>query len=313
MIADTQKYKRGRGRPLATRNGRQRTRQRRRRGRFGGLYQLLSFLVVFAAILVGCVVFFRVNVITVSGNAFYSDAEVIAASGVKEGDNLFLISRPKTAGAIVSKLPYIESVSPIKRLPDRVELRVTETRALCAIQSGGDWWLLNDGGKLLDRGDETVKGDLPSVLGLDPVEPTLGTWMAVDISQQTKLEGLKSLLTELEERGMTEGVTGFIDLHATNVIYFGYGEDLTVAVPMSGDFERRILSLQRVVETFAERGERLTGTLDLTYGDDQARLLTERWLPQSMRPSEPESTPESTVEPTAEPEPSGEPQSGNEG
>ncbi len=287
---------------MATRNGRQRTRQRRRRGRFGGLYQLLSLLVVFAAILVGCVVFFRVNVITVTGNTRYSDAEVINASGVKEGDNLFLISRPKTAGAIVSKLPYIESVTPIKRLPDRVELRVTETRALCASQGGGDWWLLNNGCKLVDRGDQAAGKGLPPVLGLDPVEPTLGAWLAVDISQQTKLDGLKSLLTALEKRGMTDSLTGFIDLHATNVIYFGYGEDLTVAVPMAGDFERRVLSLQRVVETFAEQGERLMGTLDLTYGDDQARLLTERWLPQSMRPPEP------TPEPTVEPEPSGTPE-----
>jgi len=262
--------------------------------------------VVFAAILVGCVVFFRVNVITVTGNTRYSAAEVIAASGVKEGDNLFLISRPKTAGAIVSKLPYIESVAPIKRLPDRVELRVTETRALCAIQSEGDWWLLNGGCKLVDRGGQAAGADLPPVLGLDPVDPTLGAWLSVDISQQTKLEGLKSLLTALEKRGMADSLTGFIDLHATNVIYFGFGEDLTVAVPMSGDFERRVLSLQRVVETFEEREERLTGTLDLTYGDDQARLLTERWLPQSMRPPEPEPTPQ----PSEEPEPSETPEPG---
>ncbi|MDD5938740.1 MAG: cell division protein FtsQ, partial [Clostridiales bacterium] len=62
---------------------------------------------------------------------------------------------------------------------------------------------------------------------------------------------------------------------------FGYGADLTVVVPMTGDFEKRIFSLQRVMETFQERGETVTGTLDLTYGDEQARLLTSRWTPET--------------------------------
>ncbi len=278
----------------------QRNRQRRRRGRFGGLYKLLSLLVVFAAILVGCVVFFRVNVITVTGNVRYSAAEVIAASGVKEGDNLFLISRPRTAGAIVAKLPYVERVVPIKRLPDRVELRITETRALCALQTPDGWWLLNKGAKLVELGDESARGELPAVLGLTPLSPALGTWLTVEVGEQAKLEGLRSLLSALEERGLTGGVTGFIDMTRNNVIYFGYGEDLTVAVPMTGDFGRRALSLQRVIETFEEREERLVGTLDLTYGDDQARLLTERWLPQSMRPAAPEPSPEPSSEPTPE-------------
>lgn len=34
--------------------------RRRNRGRFGFLYKLLSFLLIFAAILAGCVAFFRV-------------------------------------------------------------------------------------------------------------------------------------------------------------------------------------------------------------------------------------------------------------
>ena len=77
-----------------------RNRRRRRRGRFGFLYKLLSFLIIFAAILAGCVAFFRVNQVAVTGNSRYSDQEVIAASGVELGDNLFLVNRPQTAQRI---------------------------------------------------------------------------------------------------------------------------------------------------------------------------------------------------------------------
>ena len=70
-----------------------RNRHRRRRGRFGFLYKLLSFLIIFAAILVGCVAFFRVNQGEVMGNSRYSAQQIIDASGVELGDNRFIARR----------------------------------------------------------------------------------------------------------------------------------------------------------------------------------------------------------------------------
>ena len=256
-----------------------RNRRRRRRGRFGFLYKLLSFLVIFAAILMGCVVFFRVNQVVVTGNSRYSAQEVIAASGVELGDNLFLVNRPQTAQSILRKLPYVENAVPVHRLPDTVELHITECTPAAALRFEGSWWLLDARGKLLEQGEKSITEGLPEVRGLHPVEPGVGEWLKVDITEQTKLDGLRYLLTALDGRGMAQGVTDFIDLSASNVIRFGYGEELTVAVPMEGNFDLRVYSLQQTLETFAQQGETVAGTLELTYGDAQARLLTERWLP----------------------------------
>lgn len=41
--------------------------RRRNRGRFSALYKLLSVLIIFAAILMGCVVFFRVSTVEITG------------------------------------------------------------------------------------------------------------------------------------------------------------------------------------------------------------------------------------------------------
>ncbi len=262
---------------MAARNTRKR--HQRRRGRFGFLYKLLSFLVILAAIVVGCVVFFRVNEVTVEGNSRYTAQEIIDASGVELGENLLLINKPQTAGAIQKQLPYVQNVFVIRRLPDGLTLRITESAAAAAIQVEEAWWLMDARGKLLEAGNESLKGNLPVVSGIHLTEPGLGDWMTVEAEEKFKLESLESLLTALASRGMAGNVTGFIDLNATNTIYFGFGDSLTVAAPMTGDFKRRAFQLQRVLETFQQRGESVSGTLDLTYGDEQARLLTERWLP----------------------------------
>ncbi|MCI9403215.1 MAG: FtsQ-type POTRA domain-containing protein [Oscillospiraceae bacterium] len=290
-----------------------RNRQRRRRGRFGFLYKLLSFLIIFAAILVGCVAFFRVNEVVVTGNERYSAEEIIAASGVGLGDNLFLVNKPQTTASIMRHLPYVERVTPVRRLPDTIEFHITESQAVAAIrievtvevegvaQTETDWWLINASGKLLERGSEELAVDLPEILGLHPSAPTLGSRLTVELEEHNKLEGLKGLLTALKGRGMQHGVMDFIDLNASNVIYFDYGEDLTVAVPMSGDFDRRAAELQGVLDTFGAQGEQVRGTLDLTYGGKDARLLPDRWLPENWTRREPQDGGTVTAEPSPEP------------
>ena len=64
---------------------RNRGRRRRNRGRFGGLYKLLSILVIFAAILMGCIICFRANTMVVTGNSRYTQEEIIAAAGWSRG------------------------------------------------------------------------------------------------------------------------------------------------------------------------------------------------------------------------------------
>lgn len=267
---------------MAARN--HRNRQRRRRGRFGFLYKLLSVLVILCALMVGSVAFFRVNRVEVVGNSRYSAEAIIEASSVAIGDNLFLINRPQTARAIMRALPYVKNVAVAPTLPDTLQLRITESSAVAAVEIGGAWWLMDEDCKLVEQSEGGAPAELPKVLGLSPLTPVLGQRLAVDQNEPEalgKLEGLKGLLSALKGRDMTGSLAEFIDLRSPNAIYFGYGSELTVVVPMSGDFERRILSLQGTVNTFVLRGERLAGTLDLTYGDDRARLLTSRWTPDT--------------------------------
>lgn len=71
--------------------------RRRRRGNFGFLYKLLSVLVICAAVVMALTLFFRVDTIEVTGTERYTEKDVIEASGIQLGDNLFLLNKYEAA------------------------------------------------------------------------------------------------------------------------------------------------------------------------------------------------------------------------
>lgn len=278
---------------------RNRRRRRRNRGRFGGLYKLLSILLILAAILAGCIIFFRVNTMVVTGNSRYTQEEILAAAGVQQGDNLFTLNKYQIANRILTQLPYVDDVTISRKLPDTLIFEVSESTGVAWVESGGFYWLLDNKCKLLEMGDASLVQGKPQLLGLTPVNPTVGSGLTVDPEQQDKLERLQTFLEAIRARVMTGSLSAFIDMSADNEIRFGYGANLTVVFPMNGDFDDATYQLKRTLETMDERGITRTGTLDLNYESREVHLLPERWLPEGWSPLE------VPTEPTQQPEASG--------
>ena len=291
---------------------RNRKRRRRNRGRFGGLYKLLSILLIFAAILVGCIIFFRVNTMVVAGNSRYTQEEIIAAAGVKQGDNLFTLNKYQIANRILTQLPYVNEVAISRKLPDTLIFEVTESTGTAWLESGGSYWLLDDNCKLLEVGDAALVQGKPQVLGLTAVNPTVGNTLTVSPEQQDKLERLQAFFAAIRGRVMTGSLKGFIDLTSGNEIRFGYGENLTVVFPLNGDFAPETHELELALKTMDQRGLPRTGTLDQNYEDRKIHLLPDRWLPDGWsaledagQQSGSESQPEESAQPqqTEDPQP----------
>ena len=242
-----------------------RRRRYRNRGRFGFLFKVLSAAAVLAAIVLGSAVFFRVDSIQVVGNSRYTEGQIIEAAQVERGDNLFLMHKFNTERHILTRLPYVDSVSITRRLPAGLEIRVTECSAVVAIQGEGAWWVLSAGGKYLERADATGVAGLPVVTGLTPVAPLVGSKREVEKEQEGKGQSFLQLTRALEARGMIAQATSY-DLTAENVLLVGYGGRFTLKLPMGGvDYDRETLKVQGALETLPENS---SGTLDLTLGED---------------------------------------------
>ena len=238
---------------------RRHTRPKRRRGRFSGLYKVLSVLLVAAAVAVACVVFFRVNTVEVSGNVRYTAEEIIEASGILVGDNLVALSRSRVSAAICTKLPYVENVSVKKVLPDRVVLRVSERVAAASVESSEGRWLISAQGKLLEQDDGTTR--TVTVKGLTAIVPYPGGTLQVSDEEEITLSYVTQLLTQLESHGWLGQCTA-LDCTAATSMTLDYGI-YQVKLPRGGDYDY-CLSLTESALDRDKIPEGVGGLLDLT-------------------------------------------------
>ena len=115
----------GRKSPPVRRSGRSDAGKRRPGSGVGS--RLLIMAAIVAAVIFGVAIFFKVNTVEVQGNTIYSAEEIRSASGIQKGDNLFTLNKEAAAGSIKASLPYVETVSIIRFLPDKIVIEVKES------------------------------------------------------------------------------------------------------------------------------------------------------------------------------------------
>ena len=157
----------GRKSPPVRRSGRSDAGKRRPGSGVGS--RLLIMAAIVAAVIFGVAIFFKVNTVEVQGNAIYSAEEIRSASGIQKGDNLFTLNKEAAAGSIKASLPYVETVSIIRFLPDKIVIEVKESDATFAVTTDTNTtWLINSVGKAL----ELISDSAPdSALTAEPTAP----------------------------------------------------------------------------------------------------------------------------------------------
>ena len=238
---------------------RRHARSRRRRGRFSGLYKVLSVLLVVAAVVLACVVFFRVNDLEVTGNVRYTAEEIIEASGIEIGDNLVALSRSRVSAAICTKLPYVENVNIKKVLPDGVVLKVSERVAAASVETAEGRWLISAQGKMLEKDSGGIRAMV--INGLTAVGPYPGGMIQVDEEEKLTLSYVEELLTQLESHSWLEQCTA-LDCTAVTSMMLDYGI-YQVKLPRGGDYDY-YLSLTESALASGKIPEGVGGLMDLT-------------------------------------------------
>jgi len=263
---------------------RKKQKYRKSRGRLGKIIQFLCVVAVVAAMTVGATVFFQVEQIEVSGNHRYTQEEIVAATGIVAGDNLFRMNKFAIQDRVKEEMPYIEDILIRRRLPSTITVAVEEWDAVAQILPNPGWvapepeeteegeevvlpvatqntWLISVGGKELEQaGAEDARMKISGLTGLDT---KAGLALSVPEEEQTRLESVIALLGELEKRELLDDISE-MNVGSTMIVLEYLGR-YDVKLPLNGDFAYKLETLlAAVAEREGAEGPEIEGTFDLT-------------------------------------------------
>lgn len=227
---------------------RRRKYNRKQRGRFALLYKLLSVLAICGAIVAALTLFFRVGTISVTGENRYSEAEIIEATGLKTGDNLFLLNKYAVKEDLLKKLPYITLVRINRVLPDTLEIDVTESEAALAVVREGEAWLVSPEGKLVERRTADAAGEFGRIEGCELLSPAVATFLELTAERGAQQESLLALLRALDEQELIPQVRS-ISLDDPAVLRMTYTERFRVELPYGADYAYKLRTLRAILDS----------------------------------------------------------------
>lgn len=241
--------------------------RRRRRGRFSGLYRFFAVVTVAAAVTAACVIFFRVNEVSVEGNVRYTQQEIIQVSGIRDGDNLITLPQARIAGVIRTELPYVEDVSIRLSLPDRVVISVQERVAAAFLSGTRGQWLISAQGKVLE---EIECASVMEIVGITAVSPRPGDSVEVTPEETASLDHVLALLSALEEADMAASCDK-MDCTAASSILLSW-DIYTIKFPRGGDYSYMLRLIKGALDN-EKMPQGVPGMFDLTVEDGAVHFI----------------------------------------
>ena len=139
--------------------------------------------------------FFAVRDFDVTGNQYYTPAQVIEMSQLQSGVNLFFETKTRPARNLLLEDPYIK-LAEIKRVPPgTIQINLEERREYAAVPYGEQYVLIDKEGMVLRIADEEPV--LPILGNMTITEMTPGK--ALQVEQTYLLTDTLSLLALVEE------------------------------------------------------------------------------------------------------------------
>ena len=153
----------------------ERKRRQKREKRFRILKIILKILLLFA-IIIGILLFlfispvFNIKIINVQGNSKINTAEVESLSKINMNENIFRFSSRKIEEN-VKENAYIDTVEVKRKIPDTVEIIVTERETKYQLEYGNAFVYIDGNGNILEISNENA--NLPIIRGYSTVQENI--------------------------------------------------------------------------------------------------------------------------------------------
>ena len=215
---------------------------------------IIFFVFLIIALIAGIVIsaaFFKVNNITVKNaqsnkqaSSYYTNDEIINASGFSAGQNLIIADVSGAQKSIETLLPYIGTAKIKRKLPDTIEITVSDTYAKYAVSSTAGYILFNDNAKVLDDSSATIPASAALVTGVTLTQAAKGAQCVFDDADKyDKLMKLGSLFGEYSITDVTK-----INLESDTDIRFVVSNRITCILGSMTDAQSKLRLASKTIE-----------------------------------------------------------------
>lgn len=238
---------------------RKRNSRRRRRRRGSGVFvTLLCIVLILAAVLAAMTIFFKVRTVTVIGDSRYTRDEIAAASGIEPGQNMFMLNKFAAISRIFAACPYLDEIVMRRRLPDEIEITVTECVPAAAIETAEGCYIIDADCKLLELTDKAGAAGYCLVTGVELDEPEVGK--TANFTQPEKQKPLQTILNTAQINDILDEIKE-INLDQIFEIELSYAGRFTVQLGTVEELEKKVRFLGVCI---ADLGPEERGVIDVS-------------------------------------------------
>ncbi len=263
-----------------------RAKRRRRAGNRTLHYILFTIILLSASVILSLTVLFEVTTISVSGVDKYPPEDLVRDSGVVTGENLFRVDHNAVRENLLTKYPYIDTVTIRLRPPHEIKLELTGCMAAGALKEGGDYVMITANGKILERGLLYIPENIPLILGLNTNGAQPGKILGMSEDGKTQDQNIADALRMLDYLFKAVEETGFgmptnvdlTDLYNMKIIY---ENRLLLNLGTESELVAKLNFLKNMIE------EQLSGDAQglIDAGDIGARVIYENMPLEEARRS----------------------------
>ena len=216
-----------------------------KRGNMSLHYSLIAFIALVVFAILSTTVFFNIESADIIGSSIYSADEIIAASGIKGGDNMVRKNMGKAEKAITSELIYIEEAQISRKLPSSVEILVVPCIETASLQTEDGYLIVSESGKIL-RADAEPAEDTLVFLGAEPAED-MHIGMTFASADEDKTEVIYELLKKAGS-GFASKITSFDVTDRLNITCL-YEDRITIEINSVADIDYKFRLAEEILDT----------------------------------------------------------------
>ncbi|MCL1792924.1 MAG: FtsQ-type POTRA domain-containing protein [Oscillospiraceae bacterium] len=212
--------------------------------------------------------FFKIKNIQISENDKYSYDDILQASGISIGEDLYGVNLNETENKIKKKLTYAKSVNITQIPPSTLNIEIEIERGFFAIMIGGDYYVISKTFDVMDKikvpanGEAGLPGEIITVEANEIKKCYLGE--KIEFSDGDIYDFLKGIveLFEKNESGALSEIKN-IDISDKFKVAMNYGDRFLVKF---GIFENIAPKIMNAFEIMNELAADDKGIIDMTDG-----------------------------------------------